>query len=290
MSEEKNNSSGIDNATVISLIQEFTKVLSNNNNRAVPRTVEPPTYDGARDAVMIDSWVRTLERYASYQRWDSVQTKNYAVTLLRGRADTWYRTLETNPVEEPEDWLSFKRELIDFFRPDDASRIARDKLAAYRQVGNLNNYINGFMDIIASIPGITEEESCDKFMRGIANRDTRSQVRQAQATTLREAIRVAIAHDSAIHENPAFYRKNNWSYNNPNTPRTSAPPRGPYAGEPMDLSVMSSSPRSNIRCHYCGNIGHVRRFCKTRSEDIRKLEEDRYRKLQKGSNGQKDFR
>lgn len=279
---------------ILNLIQEFTKALNNsnnnnnNNNRSVPRTTEPPVYDGARDAVVIDSWIRTLERYSGFQDWDQVQTKNYAVTLLRGRADTWYRTLETGNGDEPEDWLSFKRELVDFFRPDDASRLARDKLAVYRQTGSLNDYINGYMDIIASIPGITEEESCDKFMRGIANRDTRSQVRQAQASTLREAIRVAIAHDSAIHENPVFYRKNPNSFNNFGSSRSQSS-RGPYAGEPMDLSVMASSSKSNIRCHYCGRTGHIRRFCKTRSEDIKKLEEDRFRKLQKGGNTRKDF-
>ena len=168
---------------IISLIQEFTKALNNNNNngRSMPRTTEPPVYDGTRDAMVIDSWIRTLERYADYQKWDHQQIKTYAVTLLRGRADTWYRTLEMNADEEPQDWLTLKRELVEFFRPDDSARLARDRLASYRQNGSLNDYINGFMDIVAAIPGITDDESCDKFMRGIANRDTRSQVRQAQA-------------------------------------------------------------------------------------------------------------
>ena len=193
------------------------------------------------------------------------------------------RELEMGNDEKPTDWLSFKRELIDFFRPDDAARLARDRLAAYRQTGSLHDYINGFMDIIAAIPTITEDESCDEFMRDIANRDTRSQVRQAQAITLREAIRVAIAHDSAIHENSAFYRRNNGVFNQFHSERPASPsPRRPYAGEPMDLSVMSSCPsRSGMKCHYCGQMGHIRRFCKVRSADFKKLEEDRYRKLQK---------
>lgn len=276
--------------TIINLIQEFAKALNNNNNnsRSIPRTTEPPCYDGTRDAMVIDSWIRTLERYADFQGWDHRQMKAYAVTLLRGRADTWYRTLEMNADEEPEDWLGFKRELVDFFRPDDAVRLARDRLAAYRQIGSLNDYINGFMDIIAAIPGITEDESCDKFMRGISNRDTRSQVRQAQVRTLREAIRVAIAHDSAIHENPAFYKRNGGMFNHSYVPHSAPSSRGPYAGEPMDLSVMSTS-RANTKCHYCGRAGHIRRQCKVRSNDIKKMEEERFRKLQKSNGDSKDF-
>ena len=284
---ENTASNAIDNSALLALMQEFTKALNlNNGGNRPPRTTEPPTYDGSRDAMVIDSWIRTFERYTDYQGWDSVQKKRYAVTLLRGRADTWYRTLETSD-DEPEDWLVFKRELVEFFRPDDSVRLARDKLAAYRQMGPLNDYVNGFMDIIAAVPGITDDESCDKFMRGLSNRDTRSQVRQAQTTTLREAIRVAIAHDSAIHENPSFYRRNNTGSFNFN--RNSVP-RGPYAGEPMDLSVMSTS-RGNVRCHYCGKTGHIRRHCKVRSEDIRKLEQDRYRQVNKGngSGSSKDF-
>lgn len=282
---ENNTSGTIDNSAVMALIQEFTKALNVNSGNRPPRTTEPPTYDGSRDAMIIDSWIRTFERYTDYQGWDSVQKKRYAVTLLRGRADTWYRTLETSE-EEPENWLAFKRELIEFFRPDDSARLARDRLAVYRQMGSLNNYVNEFMDIIAAIPGITEDESCDKFMRGLSNRDTRSQVRQAQATTLREAIRVAIAHDSAIHENPSFYRRNVGAY----IFNRNSTPRGPYAGEPMDLSMMSSS-RGNVRCHYCDKVGHIRRHCKIRSEDIRKMEQKRYNELKKnhGAASSKDF-
>ncbi|KAI8335679.1 hypothetical protein BD560DRAFT_428515 [Blakeslea trispora] len=134
--------------------------------------------------------------------------------------------------------------------------------------------------------GITEDESCNKFMRGLSNRDTRSQVRQAQATTLREAIRVTIAHDSAIHENPSFHRRNVGAYNF----NRKSTPRGPYAGEPMDLSMMSSS-RGNVRCHYCDKVGHIRRHCKIRSEDIRKMEQKRYNELKKnhGAASSKDF-
>ncbi|OBZ67531.1 hypothetical protein A0J61_11908, partial [Choanephora cucurbitarum] len=127
---------------------------------------EPNTYGGARDALMIDGWIRALERYSTFYEWSTERTCLFATTLLRERADAWFRTLEAIN-EAPTTWLEFKQLLIDFFRPDNANRIARDKLAKLKQTGNLVDYINTFMDIKLAIPIMTDEEATDKFVRGL---------------------------------------------------------------------------------------------------------------------------
>ena len=52
---------------------------------AFPRTTEPPTYDGVRDAMVIDSWIRSVNRYAKFHEWVDERKLSYAITLLRGR-------------------------------------------------------------------------------------------------------------------------------------------------------------------------------------------------------------
>lgn len=252
------------------LITEFTRALKGNHTGH--RTTEPSTYDGTRDAMVIDSWIRTLERYADFHGWDHTRMKNYAVTLLRGRADVWYRTLEI-AQDEPEDWLTLKRELIAYFRPENATRLARDKLAGFHQTGSLVDYINGYMDIIAALPKISEDESCDRFMRGLSNRNIRAEIRHKNAETLQEAIHVAMSYDAAQHESGSYYRR----YQD----RSVRPVQREYRDDPMDLDAVESRPRmnGNLTCFYCGNKGHRRVDCRIRKNDIAKLEQEKYQKF-----------
>ena len=84
---------------------------------AFPRTTEPPTYDGVRDAMVIDSWIRSVNRYAKFHEWVDERKLSYAITLLRGRAEAWYRSLEIGE-EIPENWETFEEGLVGFFKPE----------------------------------------------------------------------------------------------------------------------------------------------------------------------------
>ena len=130
---------------------------------AFPRTTEPPTYDGVRDAMVIDSWIRSVNRYAKFHEWVDERKLSYAITLLRGRAEAWYRSLEIGE-EIPENWETFEEGLAGFFKPENCERIARDKLASYRQTSSVTNYVNGFMDVISSVPSANQAERCDRFI------------------------------------------------------------------------------------------------------------------------------
>ncbi|CEP10247.1 hypothetical protein, partial, partial [Parasitella parasitica] len=132
-----------DNSDLNQLVNLLTQALRNNNTESSTpslRIKEPDTYDGSRSAAVIDSWIQAVERYANFHSLNDSRTGLLAITLLRGRADAWYRSLE-HDVKDPLGWLELKRELIDFFRPDNATRLARDKMAALVQVGDLTDYI-----------------------------------------------------------------------------------------------------------------------------------------------------
>ncbi|KAI8331411.1 hypothetical protein BD560DRAFT_341537, partial [Blakeslea trispora] len=51
--------------------------------------------------------------YTDFHGWGPEKSCLFATTLLRDRADAWYRTLEVSN-DTPSTWLEFKRLLIDF--------------------------------------------------------------------------------------------------------------------------------------------------------------------------------
>ncbi|KAG2193616.1 hypothetical protein INT47_007239 [Mucor saturninus] len=192
------------------LIKHFTTLLADNKNAKVK---EPSTYDGTRDAIIIDSWVRSVERYIAFFNWSQEKSYLFASTLIRDRADAWFRTIE---LEEnaPTTWLELKRLIIEFFRLDNANRLARDRLASLHQTGDLVMYINEFMDIKLAIPKITDDEACDKFY---------------EAETIKDAIYAALSYDSAQQEHGSY----------PVNP-TTTPVRRTVVDDPMDLDAIDS--------------------------------------------------
>lgn len=275
------------NGDISMLIREFTRALQNNGGSY--KTAEPSTYNGARDALIIDSWIRSIERFSEFNQWENVRTKNYALTLLRGRAEAWYRSLEV-ANDEPNDWATFKKELIDFFRPENSRRLARDKLQNYVQTGSLVDYINGFMDIIVGIPGISDDESCDRFMRGLQDPRTRCHIRQINATTLKAAVHAAISFDSAQFEyvDANQYNGNRYSQRLNNFGNMHKPVQ-PEINDPMELDALDFRSRNQNRqgnngaCFYCGNKGHRRANCRIRIQDIKRLDNERFNKVRGGN-------
>ena len=276
------------------LIKQFTTVLAENKQ---VRIKEPNTYDGTRDALLIDGWIRSVERYTEFYGWSTEKSCLFATTLLRDRADAWYRTLEV-ANDTPTSWLEFKRLLIDFFRPDNSVRIARDKLAALKQTSNLVDYINAFMDIKLAIPGMTDEEACDKFVRGLAMKSMRAHIRQYEADTLKDAVRAALSFDSAQQEEDFVRTPNLVKAKTVDDPmdldaldsRRGRYPNGGYNRGGFGGSRGTSGPRrfnsgnNNGECYFCGKEGHLKRNCRQRLNEIRKLDEQHAKKR-----GRQDF-
>jgi hypothetical protein len=294
-------------------LKELMKLLSEaltGSKRKEIRIKEPDIYDGARDASIIDSWTKSIERYAEFHGLDDNQAGLLAITLLRGRADAWYRSVESSEENVPVSWLFLKRELIGFFRPDNSVRIARDKLATLVQTGSLAEYINDFLNIKLEIPNMTEEEAVDKFTRSLRSHNLRTYIRQNDPTLLKNAIHIALSFDSA--------RQDTFS----GVLNTINRQREVIADDPMDLDTIESSDRrsnagfrggfrstggfdgpggsggsrggrnygdfrgggggskSKIICHFCGKAGHILRLCKNRQAAIKKLVDDPARKRQ----------
>ncbi|KAG2195271.1 hypothetical protein INT47_005046 [Mucor saturninus] len=228
------------------LIKHFTTLLADSKNAKIK---EPTTYDGTRDALVIDSWVRSVERYVAFFNWTQEKSYLFASTLMRDRADAWFRTIELEE-DAPTTWLELKRLIIEFFRPDNANRMARDRLACLQQTGDLVTYINEFMDIKLALPKITDDEACDKFIRGLSNPRMRAHIRQYEADTIKDAIHAALSYDSAQQEHGNYV----------NTPTNPVPSRRQPVDDPMDLDAIDSrfNSRNNNRSYNRSNYGSYR--------------------------------
>lgn len=283
------------------LMERFVKAMElTAGNRF--KTNEPSTYDGTMDANVIDSWIDAVERYATVQGWSDDQTGLYAVTLLRGRANNWFRSTRKEKDALP-GWLTLKRTLIAFFRPDDTTLIARDRLACLRQHSDLRTYIDQFIDIKLALPTMTDDDAADRFTRGLKDPKLRVHLRQIGTHTLNDAIHSAIAFTAGEER-----------YNYTPTRRTQQ-----YVDDPMDIDLLddihamnnyskkrqlnntqynnrsnsynrnnnrfnynnNNYNNSNITCYYCNKKGHIKSLCPTRRADIKALDEKRQRQYRK---------
>lgn len=259
------------------------------------RMPEPPTYDGTRDSLVVDGWVRSVERFSDFHKWDDEKTFRFAVTLLRARADAWFRTMEVSG-ESITSWLELKRELVAFFKPDNSVRIARDKLRNLKQTSNILTYINEFMDLKLNIPGMNDEEATDRFIHGLSLSRMRSHIRQNDCTKLQDAIKSALSFDSSEYENynyrPARRQQpqyvddpmdidmidelnamnfRNRRFNNNNQRSYNNRPSNRYNNN--NRYSNNDTGNSNVTCYYCNKKGHIKSLCATRRADIRALDE-----------------
>ena len=178
-STSSGQSSQGDNKDLMSTMQAFMGEITqlvrnlnqnNENNNSSIRLKLPDSYSGARDANVIDSWIHAVERHRDFHKWDARKTHQFAITLLSGDADMWYRAIEAGEKEAiPNDWLTFKRLLNHAFRPPNTKRLARERLRLCVQTSSIQQYVNDFQNIRLSLPSVTDEEACDKFISGLAD-------------------------------------------------------------------------------------------------------------------------
>jgi hypothetical protein len=263
------------------------------NNVRIPM---PSTYNGERNAAVINLWIQEVERYLKFYDVPKTRWISYGVTLLRDRAQKWWNQL-SQKNEESTTWEKFKIDLEYTFKPSYSEHAARDRLASSKQTRSVAEYVDEFQDILLDLPRVSDDEALDRFVRGLKD-DARIHVLTKEPRSLEEATRFAIAYDSA--KQTGIFMSTNRPDHIPN--------------DPMDLSVLiqqlhamnmannNHQPRErvpmrtnrNIICHWCKKSGHVIAECRTRLREIKEFEQNRMRQSRGNNrqqfNRQRDYR
>ncbi|KAG1135809.1 hypothetical protein G6F37_011723 [Rhizopus arrhizus] len=220
----------------------------------------PSTYNGERNAAVINLWIQEMERYLNFYDVPKTRWISYGVTLLRDRAQKWWNQL-SQKNEESTTWEKFKVDLEYTFKPSYSEHAARDRLASVKQARLVAEYVDEFQDILLDLPRVSDDEALDRFVQ--------------------KAKRFAIIHDSA-KQTEMFIPTNR---------------QDQIPSDPMDLSVLVQQLNAmnmvnnghqqrervplrnnrNIICHWCKKSGHIIAGCRTRLREIREFEQNRMR-------------
>jgi Retrotransposon gag protein len=173
----------------------------NNQLRSSVKASKPKTYDGLRGADP-EVWLFQFNQYANINQLDENDRPKLAATYLEGNAATWWRNLAMHSHDRTGDgisWIDFQQGLISMFKPVNAKKIARDKLASLRQTNSVAKYNFDFTQLCLEINDIHESEKLDKYVRGLKEK-IRVEVELAEPTTLAQAMSKAQRIDNITYQ------------------------------------------------------------------------------------------
>jgi hypothetical protein len=250
--------------------KEFTpeEVTSPNKMTSTPQptfVIQPlkPEAFAGRKGESIEGWISQMEQYFKLCNvTDSNYQANYGSSCLKDNASVWWRNyIKKTQVE---DWESFKKAIIAQFKPVNASKIARDKLAKLRQTKSVQDYVYAFRATILEIEDISESETLDRFIRGLKDK-TRQEVELRDPETMDEAARIAERYDTIAFKTSNTFRPSAKSYQEYDDKGV----------RPMEIDALERKPltedeRERLRriggCFYCRERGHMVNNCPKRRQ------------------------
>jgi hypothetical protein len=239
---------------------------------------KPPIYYGERDAAKLEGWIFQVENY--FKLYQSIHPNEpvtdsvfilFASNLLRGAASTWWQIIyRSNQV--PEVWIDFVRILREQFLPVDAHQAARDKLHILKQTKSVAAYATSFQDVCLMLPGLTEDEKKDRFIRGLKP-NVRVEVLKSSPQDYVAATRVALAVDNAIFSTRAIHFPNQVAHQTTHAPMEIGKlagsskfvakrmtPQVGIQGSPKTRWSSMNLPKSK-QCFRCGSTEHYVAGC-----------------------------
>lgn len=226
--------------TIELLAQSLHKLTTNNTNNQsgdLDLVSKPNKYHGSMDPFVIDSWIRNIDNYKIFRQWDNDETGRFAITLLRDTANVWFQNL-TMQNKEPRDWLSLKREIQAYFKPENSILMFREKIRLLKQTRSITDYVHEFLKLKLGIPNMTDAEAVDKFLNGLKSNDAKIHIKDnidMDDPVLSDAIKVAYRYEGNRQTVASSNTFNSNTFND-NT----------EVDDPMDLSVVIQRELYNI--------------------------------------------
>ena len=191
-----------------------------------PKKNKPSTFNGRGS---VSSWCVQMENYLDGS--DDIHSLNIALSYLSGNAHEWWivhsKSEEGGSIRS---WNDFKQALAQRFETLNKEKIARDKLARWRQVKDVPAFNDDFNKILLDIPDMGVKDQIDRYSRGLKPYIWKALCTK-EYTKLSDLMRDAERVESAFKRsgNPPSSRQTNTKPGNGSfTSGTSGP-------EPMDI-------------------------------------------------------
>jgi hypothetical protein len=230
----------------------------------------PDKWSGPKDHVNAKAWVFTTKNYLNHHGlYHDPLGLPIVIALLIGPASTWVQS-QTNRNGRFENPKALLDAVELWAEPPYTIRRHRDQLAALKQHGSVQEYINAFQTVCLHIPSLAEDEMFERFQAGLKPQ-IRIEVLKVTMNNLELAFKTALLQEGISTP---------WSQRN-HTNRNFTQDRHQDQGSPMDLDAVDSqgglikltnSQRSyliqNNGCFKCRkiNVDHVASNCPVRSQ------------------------
>ena len=220
-----------------------------------PKVRKPEAFKGKGS---VQSWISHMSNYVNGETENNAMV--IAVSYLEGPAHEWWIChSQTSEGQLIQTWSSLKDALSIRFETLNKAKIARDKLAKWRQVKDVSTFNDDFQRIILDIPNISVEEQIDRYTRGLKPyiwRELCTREYTSLNAAMRDAERVESAHRRV--GNPMKSRRNDGLSINSD---------GPTPMEIGNLRIKKLTPAERQvcmkegRCFRCREKGHTANKC-----------------------------
>jgi Ty3 transposon capsid-like protein len=221
-------------AEIAAFVQQQVQAALASQQRPVSiKPATPRSYSGDKGADP-EVWLFQYEQCARLYNLTDAEKVDHAATYLEGAAATWWRSvaLASDRSGSPRPaWDSFKAQLITLFKPVNASKVARDRLAELKQTGAVFRYNTDFNRLVLEAGNVSAEEQLHRYIRGLKPK-IRVEVELADPQTVHAAMEKAQRIDTIT-----WYARTEY-----NSSYKSTPAFGGNTYVPMDLGALKVDP------------------------------------------------
>jgi hypothetical protein len=255
-------------------------IEDNEHTMTGTRPRQPDKYHGQRDFLLLGNWIFSVDQYFILTDMPVHKQGPFVSTLLRDEALLWYRSsYEAWDSKTPLTWEILRTAMRQYFAPPNEDRRLQDEWANLKQYGTVFEYVSVLTALAMRIPGLSQTQILDKFIRGLKPK-TRIEVELRDPKTTDEAYRLADRFDRIVYgaRNTSFLTQNYNRY----TPTPNGNMNVDYS-EPMQIDTLrphQTGPRNFQRpysqsyqqsrnqglCFTCGKPGHIAANCSAEAQ------------------------
>ena len=185
-------------------------MATDDNAMTGTRPRQPDKYHGQRDFLLLGNWIFSVDQYFILTDTPAHKQGPFVSTLLRDEALLWYRSSYENwDPATPLTWDILRAAMRQYFAPPNEDRRLQDEWANLRQHGTVFEYVSVLTALAMRIPGLSQTQILDKFIRGLKPK-TRIEVELRDPRTPDEAYRLADRFDRIVYgtKNTSFLTQN----------------------------------------------------------------------------------